>query len=84
MRRGNITSGAIIVKVIKSKDDVKLFHNIADHTGNSSWVILSEGNEYEIDDAINKQISFDNDLWVLEVEEKDGRSLLDQDYLKRG
>ena len=32
--------------------------------------------------GIDKQISFDSDLWVLEVEAKDGRGLLDQDYLK--
>ena len=47
-------------------------------------MILSEGNEKEIDEDINKQISFDNDVWVVEVEEKHGRSLLDEDYLKRG
>ena len=84
IRRGNSASGAILVKVIKTKDEVNLFHNRFDHTGNSSWVLLSEGNEKEIDKGIDKQISFDNDLWVLEVEAKDGRGLLDKDYLKRG
>ena len=84
IRKGNNTSGAILVKVVKTKNEVQLFHNILDHIGNSSWVILSEGNEKEIDEDINKQISFDNDLWVVEVEEKHGRSLLNEDYLKRG
>ena len=84
IRKGNDTSGAILVKVVKTKYEVQLFHNILDHIGNSSWVIFSEGNEKEIDEDINKQISFDNDVWVVEVEEKHGRSLLDEDYLKRG
>ena len=72
------------MKVIKTKDEVNLFHNRFDHVGNSSWVLLSEGTEKEIDRGIDKQISIDNDLWVLEVEAKDGRGLLDKDYLKRG
>ena len=72
------------MKVIKTKDEVNLFHNRFDHVGNSSWVLLSEGTEKEIDRGIDKQISIDNDLWVLEVEARDGRGLLDKDYLKRG
>ena len=43
-----IASGAILVKVIKTKDEVNLFHNRFDHTGNSSWVLLSEGNEKKL------------------------------------
>ena len=31
-----------------------------------------------------QQISFDKDLWILEVEEKGGHGLLERPYLERG
>jgi len=41
-------------------------------------VVLSEGDEPEVDAAIAKQRSFDRDLWVIEVEDRAGRHLLDE------
>ena len=39
------------------------------------------GKETEIDNNIVEQIKFDSDLWVLEVEDKNGRHLLDDKSL---
>ena len=46
--------------------------------------MLIEGNHEEIDKSLERQISFDSDLWLLEVEEKEGKCLLDKPFLKRG
>ena len=47
-------------------------------TGDRAWVTLAEGDEAEVDAAIAKQRGFDPDLWVIEVEDRQGRHLLDE------
>ena len=47
-------------------------------SGERQWVVLSEGEEAVVDASIEKQKSFDPDLWVIEVEDKAGRHLLDE------
>jgi hypothetical protein len=40
-------------------------------------MVLAEGAEAEMDAAIARQREFDPDLWVIEVEDRAGRHLLD-------
>ena len=51
-------------------------------TGERNWMVLSEGDESEVDAAISRQRGYDPDLWVIEVEDKAGRHLLDEPGLK--
>ena len=51
-------------------------------TGARKWMVLAEGDERTVDESIAKQRSFDPDLWVIEVEDKAGRHLLDEPGLK--
>ena len=46
------------------------------------WVVLVEGIEPDVDASIAKQRGFDPDLWVIEVEDKQGRHLLDEPGLE--
>jgi hypothetical protein len=47
-------------------------------TGNRAWVVLAEGEEAEVDAALRRQRDRDRDIWVIEVEDRQGRHLLDQ------
>ena len=47
-------------------------------SGERHWEVLAEGTEAEVEASIEKQRGFDRDLWVIEVEDRDGRHLLDQ------
>ena len=51
-------------------------------TGARQWMVLTEGDEAEVDASITKQRSFAPDLWVIEVEDRQGRHLLDQPGLE--
>jgi len=42
---------------------------------------MSCGTDREVDESITRQRSFDPDLWVIEVEDKHGRHLLDEEGL---
>jgi len=77
--RGDDTAGAVLVKQNPLDGSAKAFQRSLDlMSGARTWVVLAEGPEAEVDEAITRQRSFDPDLWVIEVEDRDGRHLLDE------
>ncbi|QHD69516.1 DUF1491 family protein [Sphingobium yanoikuyae] len=42
---------------------------------------IAQGPERDIDAITTREAGFDPDLWVIEIESRDGRTLLDQDGL---
>jgi hypothetical protein len=77
--RGDATAGAVLVKC-NTLDGRAVAHQRRTDpmTGEAVWMELSAGPEGEVDDAIARQRGFDPDLWVIEVEDRAGRHLLDQ------
>ena len=51
-------------------------------TGGRVWVTLAEGAEAEVDATVARQRARDPDLWVIEVEDRAGRHLLDEPGLE--
>ena len=80
--KGDATAGAVLVKVASLDGQAKAFQRSFDMASDSRlWVILKEGDEPGVDAAIARQRGFDPDLWVIEVEDRQGRSLLHEDGL---
>jgi hypothetical protein len=76
--RGDATAGAILVKCNTLDGRATLHQRRIDlMSGDSTWMELSAGPEAEIDAAIGAQRGFDPDLWVIEVEDRAGRHMLD-------
>ena len=76
---GDNTAGAVLIKLNTLDGKAMLYQRSFDlMSGERSWVVLSEGNESEVETAASKQRGFDPDLWVIEVEDKEGRHLLDE------
>ncbi len=79
---GDDTAGAVLVKLNTLNGKAKLFQRTIDlMSGDRAWVALAEGDEAEVDAAVVRQRRFDPDLWVIEVEDRAGRHLLDSDGL---
>ena len=82
VRKGDPTAGAVMVKVATAGRQAICFQRSFDlASGERAWVVLAEGDEAEVDASIRRQASFDPDLWVIEVESRDGRHLLDDEGL---
>ena len=76
---GDDTAGAVLVKLNTLDGQARVFQRSFDlMSGQRSWVVLAEGNEADVDAALRKQRGFDPDVWVIEVEDRDGRHLLDE------
>ena len=82
VKRGDNTAGAVLVKLNTLDGKACCFQRSFDlMTGDRKWVVLVEGDETLVDQSVTKQRGFDPDLWVIEVEDKQGRHLLDEDDL---
>ena len=79
---GDDTSGSVLVKLNTLDGQAVAYTRVFDLMADTrSWQILAEGDQVEVDATIARQRSFDSDLWVIEVEDRDGRHLLGQDGL---
>ncbi len=80
--KGDATAGAVIVKVATLGGQAQAFQRSFDLTADARiWVTLAQGPEAEVDALLSRQKARDRDLWVIELEDKAGRTLLDQDGL---
>ena len=79
--KGDGTSGAVLVKLNTLDGNAKLFHRSYDVDFKQVWCELVAGPENDVDNSISEQHRFDPDLWVIEVEDRNGRHLLDDDGL---
>ncbi|AHM03887.1 ATP-dependent Zn protease [Roseibacterium elongatum DSM 19469] len=76
---GDDTAGAVLVKLNTLDGTARAFQRSFDlMTGDRAWVVLAEGQEATVDAAIARQRDVDPDLWVVEVEDRAGRHLLDE------
>ena len=83
VRRGDDTAGAVLVKLATLDGRARLFQRSFDPmTGARTWMVLAEGPEPEVDEAVARQRRFDPDLWVIEVEDRAGRHLLGEEGLE--
>lgn len=79
---GDDTGGAILVKLSTLDGQAVLYQRSFDlESGARVWAELARGAEQEVDAAIARQRGFDPDLWVIEVEDRAGRHLLDAEGL---
>jgi hypothetical protein len=80
--KGDPTAGAVIVKVATLNGQARAFQRSFDLMSDTRiWVTLTEGAEPEVDALITRQRGRDPDLWVIELEDRQGRTLLDQSGL---
>ena len=83
VKRGDNTAGAVLIKLNTLDGQAICYQRSFDlMTGDRKWVVLVEGIDLDVDASIAKQRGFDPGLWVIEVEDKQGRHLLDEPGLE--
>ena len=76
--RGDATAGAVVVKLNTLDGRARAFARSYDITGARVWTEIANGADPEVEASIARQRRFDPDLWVVEVEDRQGRTLLDE------
>ena len=79
VQKGDATAGAVLVKLNPLDGSATCYQRSFDLvSGERQWVVLSKGPEAEVDRTVVRQREFDPDLWVIEVEDRTGRHMLDE------
>lgn len=77
--KGDPTAGSVIVKCARLDGTACAKARRFDMaTGARVWDVLADGPESEVDASLARQRGFDPDLWIVEIESRDGRDLLDE------
>lgn len=76
---GDDTAGTVLVKLNTLDGQATLFQRNYDILADTRlWAVSERGSEADVDDMIARQCARDPDLWVIEVEDRQGRHLLDE------
>lgn len=80
---GEDRAGAVMVKCARLDGRAQLYAREWDLASDSrAWQVLADGPEAQVDEAARRQRATDPDLWVIEIESREGRTLLDEDGLR--
>lgn len=80
--KGDSEAGAVVVKLATLDGQARAFQRSFDPmTGDRVWTVLAEGEEAAVDAVVARARGRDRDLWVIEVEDRAGRTLLDEEGL---
>lgn len=81
-RKGDPDGGAVLVKVATLDGRARLYAPARAGEGDRIWLDLSAGvlgdAEADVDAYARKRADTDPDLWVVEIEDKQGRHFLDE------
>src|ERR1700733_8457597 len=80
VHRGDADRGDVLVKVTSESGKAKLYGPAFTPDGPQVFERLPAGvddpAESEVDETIGKRLKYDRDLWVVEIEDRDGRHFL--------
>ncbi len=80
--KGDPDSGAVMVKLNLMNGSSRLFQRSFDfQTNRRSWILSEESEDHDIDERIRREMNRDSDLWIIEVEDRHGRTMLDESGL---
>lgn len=74
IRKGDLSTGTVMVKVVMPQKQCRLFNQSRDIDGKMGWMDVFEevADEKRADDYIARSLARDPDLWVVEIEKADG------------
>jgi len=76
--KGDATAGNVLVKLNTLDGQAQAFQRSFDATGQRVWVTLATGPDAQVEATLTRQRDFDRDVWIIEVEDRAGRHLLDE------
>jgi hypothetical protein len=79
-RKGDGDAGAVLVKVSTRDGKARLYAPARNGEGERVWLDLSAGplgaDETAVDDYVSKRAANDPDIWLIEIEDRAGRTFL--------
>jgi hypothetical protein len=74
--RGDEDRGDVLVKVTTERGKARLYAPAFNPEGPTEFERLALEDEAEVDAAITRRLKSDRDLWVIEIEDREGRHFI--------
>jgi hypothetical protein len=83
VRTGAQDAGAVILKVSKLDGTVQVLNQTRDGTGALVWAQPLGGwtSDARASEWCDRQVTFDPDLWIVEIEDREGRAFVDEEIV---
>jgi hypothetical protein len=80
VRKGSEEAGAIFIKIARLDGTSMILSQARDSQGGAAWArpLGEASDEAKVADYLARQIRFDPDLWIVEIEDPKGRSFVDE------
>ncbi len=80
VRKGNEEAGAIILKLSKLDGNCLVLNQARDGKGELVWArpLGDWGDEPRAHAWFEKQVKYDPDIWIVEIEDREGRAFVDE------
>jgi hypothetical protein len=76
VHRGDEDRGDVLVKVTRARGEAALYAPAFNPEGPTEFEQLKAEDEAGVDALIGKRLNMDRDLWVIEIEDREGRHFL--------
>ena len=79
-RRGDPDAGGVLLKLLRNQHQCLLLRRMFADNGDQAWMVVAgsgEIDEEKVASYIERELKWDRDLWVLEIEDYDKRYQLD-------
>jgi hypothetical protein len=79
VRRGDTERGTVLVRLV-GRDGTRILTQVRDLDGKLAWMGVKEGAVLQNPDAdayVDRAVDRDSDLWVIEIETRDGENPFD-------
>ena len=85
VRKGDVRAGTVIVKAYNTSDrTARAYSEAFGQDGDRLWIQPVSGTESDIDAWIQRQLGYDPDIWVVEIEDRHGRDFITERVEGRG
>jgi hypothetical protein len=79
VRKGSEEAGAVFLKLSRLDGRVTVLEQVRRGEGDLVWMKpIGEADEARASAWLEKQIRFDPDLWIVEIEDREGRTFVDE------
>ncbi|WP_233341524.1 DUF1491 family protein [Robiginitomaculum antarcticum] len=77
--KGDPDSGSLVLRVNNLAAENRIYRPVTAMDGGRLWMQSAVLNDVEAQAQIGKLLSFDSDIWVVEIEDRDGRHFLTEE-----
>ncbi len=80
VRRGDDSAGNVFVKLNRLDGHAEVFSQARKGDGTRVWICATGAEpviEADADAYLERQLKYDTDIWVVEIEDREGRNFLD-------